>query len=1145
METGHVSTGHPVDLATGAVFTVSEDFNISGSVPIVWHRRYSSDSQVVSWHGHKWFVPYFMTVERTAEGLAFTNEIGGQIPFPLPEPNQPLVQPIRVLGANVQLTVEGNSLVILHWHFGGEEIERFRFEAARPGFWRLRSIENLAGHTVTVHYDQSSRPVRITQDLERRTLELTYSGMGFISEISLVRDDGSNIRLAAYQYDTSGDLVGATDGEGNATTYAYDILRRMTAERNPLGSTFRFIYDANGRCVYTTGNDGYMERRIDYFTAPYHTKATDSLGNVSTYFFNPAGQLLQELSPAGAVTTTQYDEHGRPVAVIYPDAAQISYSYNETGDRVAMTDEAGAAIQMEYDSLHLPVKFIDANSAEYQWEYDERGNLLAMRNPLGSTWRYVRDQRGLVSEAHTPGGLVVKHRYDTRMRWEEAEDQISLIERIEYDDLGEIKSVTNAAGQQKQYERDRLGRVTRATYEDGYTCEFRYNGIGLLLARRGAGNDRELYRYDALGRIVEHINAMDSVMRFEYDTEDHLTAVINRAGERLERKYDPEGRISEELTFDGRVEKFEYTLRGSVRKITRSDARTIEFEFDPCEQVVSRTTSDGRVDRYKYDKNGYVVSAVSPDVSIQLERNALGRVTAEAQSGYRIEYAYDADVNRVRRRIVAAGGNEIRIGYDLRGRLTSISDGEGRFVDIGWDDLDRLTSRRTSDGLTEQLAYNAADRVISQAVRSTHYGSIVQRDYTYDANGNVTALADTRHGASDCAYDDLNRLVSWKANRDTRSFRYNAVGAIEATEAGPRRLAAGGRTLADENREFEYGADGNIAQSRSGTLDSSFEWNALGQLTAAQSDGKRFEWKYDALGRRVAMRADGGAAEIVWSGCLPAAEASQGKILRSFFSLDWLPLCQWEGGQRRVLVSDCTDAVREVLDERGRLTWSCRLDPYGRLLRSAGAEPSPFRFSGQWDEAETGLHYNFYRWYDPNLGDYIAPDPIGLQGGSNFYAYVRNPLSWNDPFGLKCGNTNKHGDDTEKAMDRSMAGKGYRKVGGRRGAQGIDGVYYKRGGKPPYMIVEAKYGSSKLSRTVPPDSARQMSDHWIDSPIAGRGDKRLDEYCGTRRAQQIRNAGDKGNVGKALFHQDENGNTSYTSLGNYNPGSGDKEVHRP
>ncbi|HGN3019135.1 RHS family protein [Acinetobacter baumannii] len=58
------------------------------------------------------------------------------------------------------------------------------------------------------------------------------------------------------------------------------------------------------------------------------------------------------------------------------------------------------------------------------------------------------------------------------------------------------------------------------------------------------------------------------------------------------------------------------------------------------------------------------------------------------------------------------------------------------------------------------------------------------------------------------------------------------------------------------------------------------------------------------------------------------------------------------------------------------------------------------RFQGQYFDKETGLHYNTFRYYAPDLGRFTQQDPIGLAGGLNLYQYAPNPLTWIDPLGL-------------------------------------------------------------------------------------------------------------------------------------------------
>lgn len=94
-----------------------------------------------------------------------------------------------------------------------------------------------------------------------------------------------------------------------------------------------------------------------------------------------------------------------------------------------------------------------------------------------------------------------------------------------------------------------------------------------------------------------------------------------------------------------------------------------------------------------------------------------------------------------------------------------------------------------------------------------------------------------------------------------------------------------------------------------------------------------------------------------------------------------------------------------MYDEQGLSTWFVELDSFGNVKLNKGDSKTecPFRYQGQYEDVETGLYYNRFRYYDPNDGGYISQDPIGLAGGNpTLYGYVSDPTGWLDVFGLAC-----------------------------------------------------------------------------------------------------------------------------------------------
>ncbi|MFL0100143.1 RHS repeat domain-containing protein [Tenacibaculum maritimum] len=111
----------------------------------------------------------------------------------------------------------------------------------------------------------------------------------------------------------------------------------------------------------------------------------------------------------------------------------------------------------------------------------------------------------------------------------------------------------------------------------------------------------------------------------------------------------------------------------------------------------------------------------------------------------------------------------------------------------------------------------------------------------------------------------------------------------------------------------------------------------------------------------------------------------------------------------------------QAYDARGNIVWECELDIYGKVRNLHGEKTFiPFRFSGQYEDIETGLYYNRFRYYSPDTGTYISKDPIGLLGNNpNLYAYVPDVNSWVDVFGLDCGKKIYRG--TDNGLEKAIA----------------------------------------------------------------------------------------------------------------------------
>ncbi|KAA0943825.1 RHS repeat-associated core domain-containing protein, partial [Pseudomonas sp. ANT_H4] len=172
-------------------------------------------------------------------------------------------------------------------------------------------------------------------------------------------------------------------------------------------------------------------------------------------------------------------------------------------------------------------------------------------------------------------------------------------------------------------------------------------------------------------------------------------------------------------------------------------------------------------------------------------------------------------------------------------------------------------------------------------------------------------------------------------------------------------------------------------------------------------DGTHASYRYDPFGRRIAKTLNGQTTEFFWQGDTLIAEHSADHHQSYIYEPNsFRPLALLEGfGPNNVkpfhYQLDHLGTPQELTNPDGEIVWSAHYRAYGQIAKlDVNTVNNPLRFQGQYFDQESGLHYNRHRYYNPDNGRYLTPDPVKLAGGLNGYQYVPNPTGWVDPLGL-------------------------------------------------------------------------------------------------------------------------------------------------
>ena len=397
-----------------------------------------------------------------------------------------------------------------------------------------------------------------------------------------------------------------------------------------------------------------------------------------------------------------------------------------------------------------------------------------------------------------------------------------------------------------------------------------------------------------------------------------------------------------------------------------------------------------------------------------------------------IRYHYDFNGNRTA--TVLPDGRQINYLYYGSGHLHQISLDDEVISDIERDQLHReiyrtqgkLASRYELDPLGRLKRQIAALNELTQtetAKNAVTLAYAVKRSYGYDRTGNLTHSTDQRTGTTHFEYDKLGRIT--KAGNEL--FAFDPAHNILSNHNSP--TVPDNRLKTYNGSSYYYDHFGNLIHRElaDGEVQNYF-YDLHDQLVKAEifkKDGTKETWAYtyDALGRRIGKgrlkneEASDGLEEetrFVWDGSHLLQEVQpDGRYTYIYTDPDsYEPLAQvhnWtnEDGescqQTHYFHCDQIGIPREMTDEDGNLLWFGNYTGWGRLKEETKVTDSayqPFRLQNQYADRETGLYYNFYRYYEPNLGRFINQDPIKLKGGDNLYQFAFNTQIWIDPKGL-------------------------------------------------------------------------------------------------------------------------------------------------
>lgn len=862
-----------------------------------------------------------------------------------------------------------------------------------------------SGNRTQISYDKWDNPTHISY-ADGSSVSMSYHGK-YNFPLSVTNENGV---VTEYRYNSAGQLLKVIEARGLAEqrtiqfTYNDEGLvdEKQLSGAGNVSLTHKYEYDEFGNITRIITNNSVSQQFADYTVTGQPQTMIDAAANEWRYSYNAEGRLLTQTDPLTHGQRYTYDKNNNLVAYADGKNKVWQLAYDAQNRVKSVTDPFNQSRSFTYNSEGLPTSFSDEEKHVEKLIYDSAGRLQKQLDGVGNTKRY---QFGFDSVSRSGGfGLLTelsaptyseKYGYDKRNRQISRTKTVggnALTDEFGYDKLGQLTSSRDANGRETRLEYDALGNITLANNE-GAISKAQYDALGNLLEFTDPVGGRWIFSYDSVGRRKSLSRPGFGQWSYDYTPTGKLETIVDARGQAQRFEYDAAGRMTARHFFANseeaqQPEKALKTISygyDANNRLTSWDDGKIKgtLAYDDAGRLLGETINYGtfsRGYRYSYYANGLKKSLTTNDgtvVSYQYDAgNKLTKVSLPGVGSVSInEYNWLAPTQ-----IQYPGGSQKSIAYTelLEPKTMAVSDINGKSVaSIGYEyGKAREILSSSKDGLTTDYGYNERYALTSaKESQQDKSGSTTQgREFSYQLDANANRIAE--NDDSDWQYQD-GKLLKAKGH----SYEYDANG----NQIKERYELLGKPTL----REFGYDGDNRLLWVKeNGTVLARYSYDPFGRRLSKEINGKITYFIYSTEGLLAELDSDGN--EQVGYGFRP----------QGIWGTD--PLYLRAAGKYYYYQNDHLGTPYRIVDGTGFIVWSALQDPFGKMAVAPGSTlTNNLRFPGQYYDAETGLHYNWNRYYQVEIGRYIGSDPVGVKGGSNAYAYaMAMVLKQIDPFGL-------------------------------------------------------------------------------------------------------------------------------------------------